>query len=268
MELKYRNTTIRKESYRISNPIYNSEEYLVYYDFVKKILIGFAEQSMNLNSTKYDIIDFPFLYTERRLDSVILPILSSLCKGLVLTEYPVNRKKVNRRNEDEDNNISRGRIDYWCIYKDYSFVIELKHSYDCITTKNTRKEKLIDRWIYMNSEQLNTIKSDIKKFTEKTKGVIRLPLHFITTYARMQNDNNTIFNNNQEINETFDRILKDVIIDTTNGKRIKRPQLVPDFIALWKINPTLSENFNEIYPGVILLSKFYEPIMHEGSKDY
>ena len=48
----------------------------------------------------------------------------------------------------------------------------------------------------------------------------------------MQNDNNTIFNSNQEINETFDRILKDVIVDTTNGKRIKRPQLAPDFIAL------------------------------------
>jgi hypothetical protein len=76
-------------------------------------------------STKYvndTFCDLPYTYTERRLDSVLLPALSKLCCNKVLVEVPAVRECSNRRFQVDESSV---RIDYWCIYKSYSFVIEL-----------------------------------------------------------------------------------------------------------------------------------------------
>ena len=64
---------------------------------------------------------FPYIYTERRLDSAVLPALSHICDGVVLTELPVERQ-----GSLEDDTTHHGRVDYWCIFGGYTFVIEMK----------------------------------------------------------------------------------------------------------------------------------------------
>ena len=105
------------------------EDVNIAYSFIKEMFCKVCKQSLLFSNSKYDIIEYPFLFRERQLDSVVLPIISSLCKGLVIAEYPIVRDSSIKGFEKKD---SKGRIDYWCIYKDYSLVIEMKHSYDAL----------------------------------------------------------------------------------------------------------------------------------------
>ena len=87
---------------------------------VAKELIENLFFDMSKLSTKYwnDVFrDLPYTYTERRLDSVLLPALSKLCNSMVLVEVPAVRECANGRFHVDESN---GRIDYWCIYKNYS----------------------------------------------------------------------------------------------------------------------------------------------------
>ena len=175
--LKFRHATINAQEFLFSVKENNEEQYLVAYSLVRNLLIGMAKRARVFCSNKYDFADYPFTYRERQLDSILLPELTKLCNGYVFTEYPVIRNC--RKKEFEANN-SKGRIDYWCIYKGYSFAIELKHSYDNYNTDNT-KEETRRRWKTMNAYQLHSIKKGLRSFDEKTKGIIPLALHIITS---------------------------------------------------------------------------------------
>lgn len=88
---------------------------LAAYELTKKLFIGMAKYALVFNSTKYDIYEPPFVFRECQLDTLIMPVLASLCKGLAFAEYPMTRNS-NKKGLEIEN--SQGRIDYWCIYKD------------------------------------------------------------------------------------------------------------------------------------------------------
>ena len=206
--------------------------------------------------TKYNndkLFDLPYTYRERQLDCVLLPALSKLCKSIVLVELPARRQCSNRRFKVDESN---GRIDYWCIYKDYSFVIELKHSYDCFTTLTTREDTVTSRWIKMN-EQLQSIEKEIKGYTEETKGVIRIGLHIITSYSDKKPNNQLIVNFKEGIPQTFERFQKDL------GKRF--PSLKPNLMICWKIpNAIILKDQFHTFPGLWAIVKIYPRIKHHG----
>ena len=209
-------------------------------------------------STKYDndqFCDLPFTYRERQLDSVLLPALSKLCDSKVLAELPAIRRYSNRRTQVDE---SSGRIDYWCLYKDYSFVIELKHSYDCFTTDVTREDTVADRWITMN-EQLRSIEKEVKQYSESTKGVIRIGLHIITSYSDKNPDNQLINRFKESIPDTFERFRIDL------GKHY--PSLKPNVLLCWKIPSRIVKDMDQTFPGLWCVVKIYSAIKHKGAKE-
>lgn len=223
------------------------EAYNVAKELVEKLFFG-----MSKLSTKYcnDVFcDLPYIYTERRLDSVLLPTLSKLCNSMVLVELPVNREYSKSQ---DSNDQSSGRIDYWCIYKDYSFIIELKHSYDCFTTPITRERKIPERWLEMNT-QLKSVKNYAKQCEEKTKGVIRLGLHFITSYCDKYPNKELVSSFKESIQITFRRLAKDI------------PSPKPDVMLCWSIPNNIIFSYDRTYPGLWALAKFYPPILHQGA---
>ena len=226
--------------------------YIVTKEFVEKL---FCEVSKL--STRYDndiFSELPYTYTERRLDCVILPVLSKICNGLVLDEYPVQRQcSTNKFNVDN----SMGRIDYWCVYGGYSFVIELKHSFDCFTTKGTREDKVVKPWYKMN-EQLESIKKEVRYFEEKTNGVILLGLHFITSYSDKTPDEILIRQFKKKIPEIVARLPKDV------SKRY--PSLKPDMIIGWSVPSKIVLNGEQTFPGLWAMVKIGGDIQHYGAR--
>ena len=255
--LKFWRRTINHQTFLFSTKESEEEYYQLSYELAKKLLIGMAKRSRVFCSKKYDFVDYPFTYRERQLDTILLPELADLCKGLAFAEYPVTRNSKKKGHEVDD---SKGRIDYWCIYKDYSFAIEVKHSYDNFHSNKTNYESLIQRWQTMNIDQLNNIKGELKGFGEKTKGIIRIALHFITSECGKEPSKEIINDYRSKEKEILCRLHDDL-------KHVTEP----DFLSVWEIddNMVLENDIDgRTYPGLILLSKFYKEIQHKGFASY
>ena len=225
---------------------------------VAKELVENLFYEMTKLCKKYDndvFYDLPYTYSERRLDSVLLPALVKLCDYKVLVEFPTTRQSTKRHYVDED---TRGSIDYWCVYKDYSFVIELKHSFDCFTTDHTRKDKVTSRWVTMN-KQLDSVKNVVKEYEEATKGVIRLGLHIITSYSDKEPNDRMISEFKDKISDTIVRFQRDF------AKPYR--SLKPDLIICWKIPTKIVKNDIQTFPGLWAIAKIYPEIRHKGAKN-
>ena len=251
--MKFRHSTRESEIFLFSAKESDEEYYDVAYELTKNLFIGMAKRSLAFNSSKYEIYEPPFVFRERQLDTLIMPVLSTLCKGLAFAEYPMTRNSKKKGLEIED---SQGRIDYWCIYKDYSVVIEVKHSYDNFETSCTNNERLLQRWRTMNIVQLENVKDDIKHYEEKTKGVIRLGLHFVTSQSSTNpsDDIREIYISQER--EMLERLYKDL-----------KTVVPPDFMSVWELDKDMVYYANgRAYPGLIVMAKFFKDIKHKGSK--
>jgi hypothetical protein len=228
----------------------NDEAYQIAQELVEELFCLLSKKCTKFCNEKYDFFMPPYMYTERRLDGVLMPALTKLCDSIVMTELPVLRKIGN------DDYI--GRADYWCIYKGYSFVIELKHSKDNYQTPTTSKHAIVERWRKM-IKQLNSVKRDALEFDEKTKGVIRLGLHMISSRCSQSIDAASKFDESK-INEISDRMYKDLTGKSKNN--------YPDLILCWKIPTNMVKKGSELgfdtYPGLWTFAKIYPPLEHVG----
>lgn len=227
------------------------EGFTIAKDLVEHLFCEMTKHSLQFAKTT--LLDLPYTFSERSLDGILLPALSKLCKSQVLVEYPVTRRESSRYDEDKE---SSGRIDYWCIYKDYSFAIELKHSYDCFTTPETREDKVTSRWIKMN-EQLESVKQEVKEYEENTKGIIRLGLHIITSYSDKAPEKKLIAQFKNSISDTFKRFQRDLAKPNRSQK--------PDLLICWKIPSRIVMRGEHTYPGLWCIAKIYPAIKHRGA---
>lgn len=252
--MKFRHSIRNSQSFLFSAKESDEAYYDVAYELTKKLFIGMAKYALAFNSTKYDIYEPPFVFRERQLDTLIMPVLASLCKGLAFAEYPMTRNSKKKGLEIEN---SQGRIDYWCIYKDYSVVIEVKHSYDNFETPCTNDERLLQRWRTMNIVQLGNVKDEIKHFEEKTKGVIRLGSHFVTSHSSTNPSDNIRGTYISQERVMLDRLYKDL-----------KTVVSPDFMSVWEMDKDMVYYDNDrAYPGLIVMAKFFKDIKHKGSED-
>lgn len=259
MKLLLRKTKIQKLDFILSScPDKEKEDMLITYQFIRELFCKVCRRCLIFSDNKYNFVDYPFLFSERQLDSVVLPVISEMCKGMVIAEYPVVR---NKNLEDYEKENSKGRIDYWCIYKDYSFVIEMKHGYDAFRT-GTTKDSLVRKWNTMNKFQLQDIRKYVKRFGESTSGLIRLGLHFITPYCDREMNMDYIDEFERRQKEILERLYKDV-------NNPKRKTTTPDFMGSWRL-PRIEKYYqvpepnNGTYPGLMLLGKIFGAIKHDG----
>lgn len=117
-------------------------------------------------------IDSPYEYSERQLDTCLMPALWKICNGYVMAEQQVTRHiRGNAIN-------SSGRIDYWCYYKRCTFLIEVKHSkWRGSLTKDAKH-----RWDVLTNYQLKTfVKSEIRNGLTMGDLCIPIGLHFLSS---------------------------------------------------------------------------------------
>lgn len=186
--------------------------------------------------------DMPYSYTERCLDSVLLPALSKLCNYMVWVEYPTERKLRGKAPKN-------GRIDYVCIYQGYTFVIELKHGYDCFNSTSTKKT-VHDHWETMIG-QLKSVERYVKLFEESTRGVIRIGLQIVSSYSEKDFGDELMDKFRSSIPKTFEQFKRD---------------LNPDMMICWKIPEGIATQDPWKIPGLWVLAKIYDPILHQGAK--
>ena len=177
----------------------------------------------------------------------------------MLVEIPAIRQCANRRFQVDESN---GRIDYWCIYQNYTFVIEMKHGYDTYKQDDDNhrslRQSVYKEWHTMNSQLISLI-DEVKGYQEKTKGVIRLGLHFITSRKRQKPSKEliNIFRNPKNIRNTAERF-------SNIGQNYKLSY--PDLALCWKIPRWMIESDEEeSYPGLWVIAKIMDPETHEGA---
>ena len=108
----------------------------------------------------------------------------------------------------------------------------------------------------MNIVQLENGKDDIKHYEEKTKGVIRLGLHFVTSQSSTNpsDDIREIYISQER--EMLERLYKDL-----------KTVVPPDFMSVWELDKDMVYYANDrAYPGLIVMAKFFKDIKHKGSK--
>lgn len=243
---------IKKSFYEMTTSENANKEYFqVGQKFIEELFFLLTKYCTKFYNNKY-FFDLPYIYSERRLDSVLLPALSKICDSFVLTELPVERQK--------QGETSIGRVDYWCIYEGYTFVIELKQSFDAYKTTKTEQKSGPRRWRVMIG-QLDSIVKDVTQFTEKTNGVIRLGLHMFTSYSSSTIDKAAKFDE-EEINNIANRFCKDL------AKKSKKYK--PDLLLCWKIPSKIvkkgSDEYGMTYPGLWTIAKIYPPLQHKGAR--
>ena len=229
-------------------------------DLLKNLMYEMATLSLKFDNPRYKLYNPPYTYTERRLDGILLPALSKICNGYVMTEMPVTRQYTNEEHQKVE---SSGRADYWCIYKNYSFVIELKQGYDCYTTPDSTTGKLKRTWNTMN-KQLKIVESTCKSLLEKTEGVIRLGITVITSYSDKEPDDEQILIFRNNINKIHDHLYRDL------GDY--RSKTKPDMSICWIIPTDIVYGYDQqalqTFPGLWIMAKTYEPINHKGARMY
>ena len=232
----------------------NIEAYEIAKELIKKLFVGMSKRSTKFCNDTYNMCDLPYLYSERCLDSVFLPELSRLCESMVFTEVPVRRKLINTHNLEKKER--RGRIDYWCIYKNYSFIFELKHSFDCFKTEKIRERKVSEPWETM-IDQVRSVTKYARNCEESTKGVIRIGLHIIVSYSDEKRTPEMIKEFRENVPNIAARFMKKI------GKNTSRK---PDMILCWKIPKSIIFKYYQTFPGLWALAKIYPPIRHRGAE--
>lgn len=158
----------------------------VAHQFLSALQVEVANSLIKYHSPRYNNYLMPYEQNERAMDAVILPALARLCNGMVMTELRVNRKEKLKYNGRSETQNTIGRTDYWCIYKGYSFIIELKHCHESIKLDscccNTQKT-----WCTM-IKQLQAIVNEVCAYEDKTAGVIRIGIQFVTLRVGKQTE--------------------------------------------------------------------------------
>ena len=241
-----------------SDPVCDDDYMEKAHDFLLKLMKEFARLSRMSFNRRIGAANFPYIYTERRLDSVVLPTLSNICNGVVLTELPVER--TDSENKDSTH---WGRVDYWCIYKGYTFVIEMKGTQAIFKGNKVkaREHSVKGRWRKM-IEQLENAKDDcVNNLEERTKGIIRLGIHFITSVAYCEPDMEDV----EEYRDTIDERLNIIRRDIARRFNYKQ-DYTPDFAAAWLIPDDMVMYLSsDTYPGVMLFAKVFEDLPHNDT---
>lgn len=231
----------------------SDEEYMVVaHKFLQKLMREFARLSMKCFSVEYQAFNMPFYYSERRLDSVVLPALSNICDGIVLTELPVERKD---RKTGEFIGSGYGRADYWCIFDGYSFVIEMKCTHACVSNIKIKSSGVVDKWEDM-IDQLENEKDECKNSEESTNGIIRLGLHFIVSEDSNQPTEETIGEYRRTINDRLNEIYNRI------HKEFNSTKYDPSYLAAWLVPDEIAKCEEQTDYGVILVAKIFRDIKH------
>ncbi len=187
-----------------------------------------------------------FAYRERQLHSVVCPAIADIT-ACFLVENPLNRKPAGEAEY-------RGSADYWIYYRDYSFLMELKHTY-CAYTRVDDPRKSIARKFTRALEQLRNVRKEECIDLTFGKGLRKITLEVIVFYRGSAEESKL----KVDLERRNFRALFRKLIRNTELKHMSNLR------ALWVLNRRLVEpaeyaNSFEIYPAVAFVGNISEII--------
>jgi hypothetical protein len=180
--------------------------------------------------------DHVFTYREKQFHSVVCPAIADIT-SYFLIENPLHRKPAGEAEYS-------GSVDYWIYYKNYSFMMELKHTYFAYTRADNPRGTVTERFSEA-LKQLGDIRKDECRGLTYGNGLRKIALEAVVFYRGSKEENKLKVDIKSE---DFRVLLRKLLRNTELGKR-------SNLHALWLLNKRLVTPFEyantfEIYPAV------------------
>lgn len=187
----------------------------------------------------------PYAYGERQLHTVIAPAIARNADCFIM-ESPVDRKWSSI--EESLGEDSRGWVDYWCVYKDFNYYIELKKGYVSYASKNLTQQ-VKEEW-KQACNQLDAIQEDIAAQESIARKVFRVAVEVLTVYLKSKDREKLSY----EL-EGFLQVQENAIKQLSETRPV-------NWSCLWVLDDKLMANSEEeykngveIYPAVLFLMR-------------
>lgn len=185
-----------------------------------------------------------FYYKEKQLHSVVCPSIADLTSSYVI-EHPITRKP---HGEEEYS----GKCDYWINFRNYSFVMELKHSYFAYRNVKSPRQDISNKFNRC-LDQLKEIKKGESRNLAINKGTIKIALQAIVFYRFSQNKIRNDESEERDLEDAFELLIQNSDLKESNVR------------SLWILHDRLFRSFDvdngyEIYPAVAFVGKVFDVI--------
>jgi hypothetical protein len=190
--------------------------------------------------------DHVFAYRERQFHSVVCPAIADLTPYFLI-ENPLSRKPAGKEEYS-------GSVDYWLYYKDYSYMIELKHAYFAYTRADNPRTNAIERFSEA-LQQLRNIRMEECRSLRFGKGLRKIALEAVVFYR-----------------DSKQKSTLEADMRNKNFRKLYRKLLrVPEFAhnsnlnALWVlkkrlVSPIEYSNALEVYPAVAFIGSILDVV--------
>jgi hypothetical protein len=173
----------------ISNYVSELEEGQLVTKLLEEVVKRFVSRSVSFWKVTRQ---FPFIYSEKMLNSVLIPSIDDYADA-VATEYPVKRRR--------GRGSAYGFLDYWVFHHKALLMVEIKHVWLSPRT-NVPKEKAKDEW-KLAIRQTDRIPMD-GVWTDLSYGldaekIFRVPILVGAFYSRVEYEREDLINRHENI---------------------------------------------------------------------
>jgi len=208
-------------------------------DFLRRLLKYIVEKSAKYYTETGEHV---LTHRERQLHSVVCPSIAEITSSYLM-EQPLNRKPAG---EEE----YRGNVDYWISYRNYSFLMELKHSYFAYRNAENPRKSIAKRFVRA-IEQLREIRREECRYLTINKGLIKVALQAVVFYQGSKDKLSKNDLKGQDFKNLFTKLV-------TNTELKRRSNL----LSLWVFDEGLIEiveykNGSEIFPAVAFVGNIH-----------
>jgi len=213
-------------------------------DFLTQLIFNIVRRSTDFYDKIKNPGDHVFSYRETQFHSVVCPSISDITPSFIV-EHPLKRKPHGEKDYS-------GHVDYWISYRNYSFLMELKHTFFAYRRSHPRNT-IAEKYNYA-IDQLKTVKKPECRKLTLNKGLIKIAIEAIAFYegSKYKFPKNHLRSLNFE--DAFNKMLR-------NMRLAEKPNLR----AIWLLDTRLVEPYEysetfEIYPALAFLGKISEMI--------
>ena len=212
-------------------------------DLLRKLLKRIVKRS-----TKYydELGEHVFIYREKQLHSVVCPSIADITHSYLM-EHPLIRKPAG---EEE----YRGNVDYWISYRNYSFLMELKHTYFAYRNADNPRKSITKKFARA-MEQLRSIRKEECRALTVNKGLIKIALQTVVFYEGSKNSIHKDDLKDRDFKNLFKKLVNNTELEHRSNLR-----------SLWVLDERLvkavkyNKNSFEIYPAVAFFGNILEMI--------
>lgn len=201
-------------------------------DLLEKLINNIVKKATNYYDETEDHV---FIYREKQLHTVVCPSIEDITSSF-LAEHPLIRKPAG---EEE----YLGHVDYWISYRNYEFLLELKHTYFAYNHMNTPRQS-IKRKFDRALEQLESVRKRECDSLTINKGLVKIALEAIVFYERTRKGFSDDCVKDHDFPLLFERMISNAGLDNKIN-----------FYSLWVLHERLVEPFeyfncDELYPAL------------------